>query len=534
MKIYNMNNINSHTSQYPLTDTNMYVGMLANQDKLISEDRRWEYNGEKEPEEAELDDDHTNYTNKITENNENYDIKTDNYVNNNITENKNTEVYNNVSENRQTEKQTETRINNTKPVQTNTEQELSPEELMLMKLDMLRKLSELAQAGVKLSQNYNMNSDYKMMKYEYELHRGIRAKQNGINWMSSMSLNLIYGIEMLNDTYNPFDLKLTGWSEQMNADINSYYDVFGELYEKYNQPGKNVAPELKLLFMMSGSAIKFHLQKTLMNKLPSLNTDIDNDPVLAEQLRQKAIAQKLKEQSTINNEKLKNSMNKEHEMATQKAQDLNLIHQRELEYQNLKRDNAQKNAELDDLKGKLLNTNNTSQQQTMKMNPLVQRMMMARQNNTQNNNIQNNNVHSNNVNNNNMYNNQQQDGMQEMNNAQLHAKYIEELEKIRSLREQEEKRLASIRENSKETSSTSDSDSKIKNIGLVDSDEVSRTNISFGKSKTKKDKNASIEKEKPKNIRQKKTNINLESVDKSESDEISFGRRKPRKTKTSE
>ena len=67
---------------------------------------------------------------------------------------------------------------------------------MLKKLDMLRKLGELAQYGVKLSQNYNMNSDYFAMKYEYELHKNIRAKQNSVNWMSSLMLNCIYGIEI--------------------------------------------------------------------------------------------------------------------------------------------------------------------------------------------------------------------------------------------------------------------------------------------------------------------------------------------------
>ena len=107
--------------------------------------------------------------------------------------------------------------------------ELAPEAQMLKKLDMLRKLGELAQYGVKLSQNYNMSSDYFTMKYEYELHKNIRAKQNSVNWMSSLMLNCIYGVEILNDKYNPFDLKLKNWSEQINADINNYYDIFGEI-----------------------------------------------------------------------------------------------------------------------------------------------------------------------------------------------------------------------------------------------------------------------------------------------------------------
>ena len=77
--------------------------------------------------------------------------------------------------------------------------ELSPEQQMLRKLDILRKLGELAQYGVKLSHNYNMNSDYFTMKYEYQLHTNIRSKQNFINWTSSIMLNCIYGLEILNE-----------------------------------------------------------------------------------------------------------------------------------------------------------------------------------------------------------------------------------------------------------------------------------------------------------------------------------------------
>jgi len=562
------NSDNHNSSHYPITETNMLVDMIANSEKLFPENKRWQYNGEKNP---ELDDDHSNYV----KNNES-ERRTDNN-----TETHRTDTYNNSH----TDNRTDNKTANDTVKRDDGDDNLTAEELMLRKLDMLRKLSELAQAGVKLSQNYNMNSDYKMMKYEYELHKGIRAKQNGINWMSSMSLNLIYGIEMLNDKYNPFDLKLKGWSEQMAADQKNYYDVFGELYEKYNQPGKNMAPELKLLLMVSGSALKFHLTNTMMSSLPTLNTQLDEDPILAEQLRQKAIAQKLKEQNNKNNEALKNNMDKEHEIAAQKAYDLNLIRQKELEFQNLKRENAQKNAELEALREKLIitktqqNTQNNSHvnfpkaavvqsvptltpnlmqqnqlnmpnQQTMKVPPMVQRMMMARQ--------QQQNQQS-----------QYQDQLQQqwglgqnqtvnnkLNNLRAQTSYMEELEKIKNLRQEEEKRLKEIerrnqRDISSESSSVSNKSSKssveynvnLKNIlsdtknkmnkditnssekitslGVVSKDEISMSNISLGKKRVKKDKESrdskdsdktekSNKSDKPKNVRQKKTGITLE------------------------
>jgi hypothetical protein len=587
---------NANSSQYPLTDTNMFVHLLANSDKLQSEDKRYQYNGEKSP---ELDDDHSNY---ISERN-NSEHHTDNNTYTQNTDTKNTDTRNTDTRNSESYNNTQTEKKDSSSKK-DEDENLTPEELMLRKLDMLRKLSELAQAGVKLSQNYNMNSDYKMMKYEYELHKGIRAKQNGINWMSSMSLNLIYGIEMLNEKYNPFDLKLKGWSEQMNADVNNYYDVFGELYEKYNQPGKNMAPELKLLLMVSGSALKFHLTNTMMSNLPTLNTQLDEDPVLAEQLRQKAIAQKIKEQSVKNNEALKQAMTKEHHEATQKAHDLNLIRQKELELQNLKRENAQKNAELEAYKEKLLmsqtqqntnlnkaqtvqqpvqqptqqqtirptnfpipqptnlsqnNVNNTAQQQ-MRVPPAVQRMMMMRQN--QQVNFEDQMKQQFGLNNNTIVTNK-------LETLQAQANYMEELEKLKLLRIQKEKELEEekrknmmkkVSETSSETSESSKSSKrssetsksskssveyninlktilsdsknkmlditssdKIKNLGTVSKDEISKSNISLGKKRVKKDKESkdsgetketkdtkdTQKSDKQKVVKQKKTGISL-------------------------
>ena len=570
----NLNN-NANSSQYPLTDTNMFVNLLANSEKLVSEGKRYEYNNndhsEKNP---ELDDDHSKYVSE-RHNSEHHNTENDNYNKNNDI--KYSESYNNTSHNN-TQKPDANNTNQIKQI--NEDENLTAEEIMLRKLDMLRKLSELAQAGVKLSQNYNMNSDYKMMKYEYELHKGIRAKQNGINWMSSMSLNLIYGIEMLNEKYNPFDIKLKGWSEQMNADVNNYYDVFGELYEKYNQPGKNMAPELKLLLMVSGSALKFHLTNTMMGSLPTLNTQLDEDPLLAEQLRQKAIAQKIKEQSVKNNEALKQNMTKEHLEAAQKAHDLNLIKQKELELQNLKRDNAQKNAELETYKQKLLisqtqqntninksqqqnqmniaqNNNNTYQQQ-IKVPPAVQRMMQMQQNKQVNFDDQMKQQFG--LNNNSVIDNK-------LENLQAQTKYMEELEKLKMLKIQKELELelekqklekqkqiktkladsetsesskpSIYSDDSNKTSRTSkssveyninlktilsdsknkmldiSSSEKIKDLGTVSQDEISRSNISLGKKKVKKDKGSKDSAETknkqntPKVVKQKKTGISL-------------------------
>ena len=142
-----------------------------------------------------------------------------------------------------------------------SKEEIENDEYMI-KLDMLRKLGELTQKGVKLGRDYSLNDKYETMKFEFDLHSGIRAKKNMVDWMSRGMVHLMYGIEFLNDTYDPFGFHLDGWSESVSDDIENYYDVFGELYEKYNQPGKNIAPEIKLLMLISGSAISHHVKYT--------------------------------------------------------------------------------------------------------------------------------------------------------------------------------------------------------------------------------------------------------------------------------
>ncbi len=208
----------------------------------------------------------------------------------------------------------------------------SEEEENLAKLDMLRKLGELTQYGIKLSQPYNMNSSYKAMKYEYELHRSIRDKQNGVKWLSNMMLNACYGLELANEKFNPFDFHLKGWSEQMSEDVGDYYDVFGELYEKYFKTGKPVPPELKLFFMISGSAIKFHLANVAMNSLPNLGNMMNSNPVLAERLRQQAASDKIRQQNMKQRNAINTAGNKEHETANQKASDIQMLREKHQEY----------------------------------------------------------------------------------------------------------------------------------------------------------------------------------------------------------
>ena len=94
------------------------------------------------------------------------------------------------------------------------------------------------------------------------------------------------GVEYLNRKFDPLDLKLNGWSESQMENITDYDDVFEELHDKYSD-SIDMAPELKLLFMVGGSAFMFHLTNTLFkNNAPGLDEVLRQNPELMRNLSQ--------------------------------------------------------------------------------------------------------------------------------------------------------------------------------------------------------------------------------------------------------
>ncbi len=323
--------------------TDMLVDLLANSEKLTGHGNRWEYN--KNQSEINSIRKPKCMSEIKTEYDKNYE--SEHYDKYNTQKNNFTE---HILSNNHEKIGTNTDFNN----QYYGDVKKTSEELKLEKFDMIRKLAELKQYGVKLSQQYTMDSDINIMKFEYQLHTGIRAKKNAINWMSSSLLNIIMLLEFGSEKYNPFDIKLKGWAEQMNAESANYYDVFGELYEKYNDPGsKGMPPELKLMLMISGSAMKFHLSNKMMDMIPGLEMQSEVDPELIEKFRQQAVIEKLKRDTCAKNTAFNNKAQEEHNIAAQKALEIKMLQEKEIEFLQQQKYELEKKAKYESLKNQL-------------------------------------------------------------------------------------------------------------------------------------------------------------------------------------
>ena len=152
------------------------------------------------------------------------------------------------------------------------------------KADLLNKITRLAKKGLHTSSRLTAYSDieeirteYKRLTYAIEVDRAIRFQRR-------ILVACVTGLEFLNKRFDPFDLQLDGWSESVMENQDDYDTVFEELYAKYNAK-VNVAPEVKLIMMVGGSAMMFHLTNSMFKAaMPDMNKVLKQNPDLVKNM----------------------------------------------------------------------------------------------------------------------------------------------------------------------------------------------------------------------------------------------------------
>lgn len=169
------------------------------------------------------------------------------------------------------------------------EPKMSKEEVLREKFKYLRKLEALEKKGVELSKKYNMESSLQEMQGEYETIMEEKTKQNSVKFQGNMLMAAINGIEFLNGKFDPFDIKLDGWSAQFEENMGDYDEIFGELHEKYKSKA-TMAPELKLLFQLGGSAMMVHMSNTMFKSaMPGMDDILRQNPDLMRSFQNAAV-----------------------------------------------------------------------------------------------------------------------------------------------------------------------------------------------------------------------------------------------------
>jgi hypothetical protein len=158
--------------------------------------------------------------------------------------------------------------------------------------DLLSECSTLKEKfGINIPEHFNRKTPIDEIRAFIRRERKKREKSNAEKLGAKILLTIITSLEFLNNKFDPFDLKLDGWSEGIHENIEDYNELFGELYDKYKTDTK-LPPEVKLIMMVGGSAAMVHLTNTMFKtSIPGMEEMLKQNPEMMKQFAQSAMNQ---------------------------------------------------------------------------------------------------------------------------------------------------------------------------------------------------------------------------------------------------
>jgi len=182
------------------------------------------------------------------------------------------------------------------------------EEKQKIKQDLLIKIQALEKKGFEFSKKFNMTSSYEEMEFEYSKIKKFIESQAGIKFARRCLMACVTGIEFLNKKFDPFNIKLEGWSENVMESVDDYDNIFEKLHEKYSSKAE-IMPEIELLLTLGGSAFMFHLTNSLLKSPAMSNIPVaQNNPNFLQSMMG-AMSQGMKEAAKPPNFKQNNQEN---------------------------------------------------------------------------------------------------------------------------------------------------------------------------------------------------------------------------------
>ncbi len=167
---------------------------------------------------------------------------------------------------------------------------LTPEQEFTRKTEALTMLERMDRKGV-TGNKMTMANTLDEITAEVERRKDSKALEASLRFQRSMLTTVTNGMEYLNSRFDPLGVRLDGWSEQVNENIEDYDEIFEELYDKYKDKSK-VAPEVRLIMSLGLSAAMCHVTNTMFkSKMPGMDDILRNNPELARQFAQAAASQ---------------------------------------------------------------------------------------------------------------------------------------------------------------------------------------------------------------------------------------------------
>lgn len=131
------------------------------------------------------------------------------------------------------------------------------EELLHEKVEMLTRIINLSKNGFTATKEWDVKDDIDEIRYEcYRMQRESNSRKS-IKIMRRVLVTITTLVETGNSYFNPFNLRLDGFSESMMLNLDDYDDCFEQIHHKYSGRS-SVGPEMQILFTFMSAAIFHH------------------------------------------------------------------------------------------------------------------------------------------------------------------------------------------------------------------------------------------------------------------------------------
>lgn len=153
------------------------------------------------------------------------------------------------------------------------------------RLHLCLSLKRLKDEGVKGISDFDENTSIEELRMELRALEDDELVRNGIQNCRSALVTISAGIEIANRRYNPFDLDLNGWSQNLYESVETFDGVFERLTKKYSRRVGSIAPEAQLLIMLASNAFSFCFMRSMLKACePSMTKVAADNPELVRQM----------------------------------------------------------------------------------------------------------------------------------------------------------------------------------------------------------------------------------------------------------
>jgi hypothetical protein len=117
--------------------------------------------------------------------------------------------------------------------------------------------------GIKLDTPVSLHTPIDELRLELEIINKELRMSSAVENSKKMITMCVFGIEIMNNKFDPLDIYLDGWSASVNEDIDSYDEILEELYDKYYNT-IDASPEIRLIGGLMMSAIMYNISHKML------------------------------------------------------------------------------------------------------------------------------------------------------------------------------------------------------------------------------------------------------------------------------